>query len=986
MSPSSGSRNHRLAQQARGIQFIPFGDDPCQSAARAILSACRQELDEQVFDLSNVVVLTPHLIPAQSLRNALLEVATSLGKPTLLGPHLFSLSQWLLQHTANPLPVSQAYTRQFMLLEALNETNLQIAAQNPWGLCEELIKLFDELTLNHVQLPDTQASFTQQLAQSYGIKKLQLRHLQQETELVYQLWQAWYRQHEQEQQLDVQQAYLQCMTESLQQANPITQFYCIGFHQLRTSEWQWLTQFYQQNKVAILFHGSEQMLRKDSPALDEFCRTSTTHPTPEQQPSSPYAKFINLVYQQPGPIMQTRIALAQTDLPTNPLAGRIQVLAASSAEHEALSIDLQIRDWLAAGCNQIGIVTEDRRLARRLRALLERSGIILRDLAGWALSTTSAAAVVERWLECVEEDFDIRALIDLLKSPFAFQDFPRDTYLNSIYRFEHDVVLQQGITRGLQQYEAQISRCAQRQVAWPVDCTATIDAVFQRLRMGAATLQPLTDGREHPLQSFVQALQQSMHDLGLTQPLGLDSAGRCLLEELTTLSEQLGERNLRLNWRTFRQWFGQIIEQANFRPSLEPSPVTLYSLEQSQLLHFDALILGSMDQAHLPGHPSPSIFFNNQVRKELGLGTHEQAQARRFYHFRRLLEAAPNLLITYCKELDGNPNLPSPWLDVLERFHELCYQQTLHASELGDWAQQLCAQVCVVDTEDLPSPQPFPRSSAADQLIPTSITVSDHQSLIDCPYQFFVARCLALQPLEELRLLLKKADFGDRVHQCLEAFHSEVKAHPAPFRLPFTAQNRTAAIAHLTDLSEFVFRRDLQNNIAHRSWLHRWLTIIPSYITWQIQQAKTYQLASTEQKVDKPLSPHLTLRGRLDRIDRSRSGVCVIDYKTGSTLPRKEDVLNGEKVQLSSYALLMDQENVEQVTYLSLNKDQAKIKGSLTAQDLQALTPNLALRLSEIHQAITEGVALPAWGDAATCRFCRFDGICRQQAWQEDQN
>ena len=107
---------------------------------------------------------------------------------------------------------------------------------------------------------------------------------------------------------------------------------------------------------------------------------------------------------------------------------------------------------LAAGRPQpVAIVTEDRRLARRVRAMLEASGIQLDDPAGWALSTTSAAAIVERWLETVEEDFACGPMLDVLKSPF-YEWRTRDQHLALVLRLEQDIILHENIARGLDRY------------------------------------------------------------------------------------------------------------------------------------------------------------------------------------------------------------------------------------------------------------------------------------------------------------------------------------------------------------------------------------------------------------------------------------------------------------------------------------------------------------------------------------------------------
>jgi ATP-dependent helicase/nuclease subunit B len=74
------------------------------------------------------------------------------------------------------------------------------------------------------------------------------------------------------------------------------------------------------------------------------------------------------------------------------------------------------------GKKQIAIIPQDRMVARRVRALLERADIAVSDETGWKLSTTRAAAVLAAWLELVASNAQTIALLDFLKSPFLFPD------------------------------------------------------------------------------------------------------------------------------------------------------------------------------------------------------------------------------------------------------------------------------------------------------------------------------------------------------------------------------------------------------------------------------------------------------------------------------------------------------------------------------------------------------------------------------------
>ena len=93
------------------------------------------------------------------------------------------------------------------------------------------------------------------------------------------------------------------------------------------------------------------------------------------------------------------------------------------------------------------MVTTDRKLVRRLRAILEHANVNVNDDAGWALATTSAAVVVEWWLLLIEEQYPSKQFIALANSPFfpksdpelhhqAINYFEKRLFLNLIYIME----------------------------------------------------------------------------------------------------------------------------------------------------------------------------------------------------------------------------------------------------------------------------------------------------------------------------------------------------------------------------------------------------------------------------------------------------------------------------------------------------------------------------------------------------------------------
>ena len=283
----------------------------------------------------------------------------------------------------------------------------------------------------------------------------------------------------------------------------------------------------------------------------------------------------------------------------------------------------------------------------------------------------------------------------------------------------------------------------------------------------------------------------------------------------------------------------------------------------------------------------------------------------------------------------------------------------------------------------LPAPQPqgYPRPTLPATLLPERLSVSAHRHLIDCPYKFFAACGLQLKPREEIKEAFEKAEYGQLVHRVLELFHQGGDGYPGPFPEALTTANQQAAITLLEQISDSIFSRELEDNFEHRAWLRRWRVLIPDYITWQIKHQANWHFSTAEQQASLELPGDRTLHGRLDRIDTGKEGADILDYKTGRA-PKQEAVESGEDVQLSSYALLSTTLPAR-VEYLQVD-GKVRSGASLEGAALATLAGGVKQRLIAVLDAIEAGAALPAWGDADSCRWCEMDGLCRQQAWLDD--
>jgi len=979
------------------LYLTSFTDTPLDVVTKKIIEQQKENLPQ----LTDTIVFIAQTNMAAELRDKLLKAAQQHNIHALLGPQIISMQQWLQSFQPSNIKVVNNTTQELILVDALLENKSIFESANPWTYAYSLLQLFHELTTNKIQLPENEDDFIKQVSLAYGIEEdgaENIKALNREAHFVFTLWHAWHKQLDAYGVVDTQAALLLCMHNAQKELEnkPPLHFYLLGYDRLTLAEYQWLEQLSQQHTVHYFMQGQQQE------TLDSKQYHPDTHISNCIKQFPPYTliennklkkscrlDFLNAIYNIHSAPLIERVKKYR-GIESNPLIG-IHVFSANDAEQEARAIDIQLRRWLLEGKTKLAIVTENRRLARRVRALLERSGVHLQDTAGWALSTTRAATVVERWLECIEQDFDYLALLDLLKSSFIFPEYERDTFNYAIYRLEQDIMRRENISSHLEYYQKAIAERLERLPDWfkHNEDANILNSILSKIEIAAEPLLELSQQKNFTPPQFIQTIIGSFKVLGLDNSLAEDAAGIKIINLLETLLIDSELVQLTFNWVEARAWLALQLERSRFMPPASSTQVQLIGLSQSTQQKFDGLIIAAVEDEFLPGSSSISTFFNDRVKHELGLSTSLQEKDERFYHFMRLLNSSDNILLSYRNQGDSGEEIkPSAWLALLEQFNHLAFN-----TDLKD-----CKLEALVNAPEntfthsakhiaIESQQPMP--SIPENLIPTKISASQYQELMNCPYLFYAARCLKLETTDEIRLALSKADYGERIHKCLEAFHQSVDGLPNYFKADVTEKNRDAASECLNSIIKHVFSSDLNENHEHQAWYLQAKKIVPHYIDWQIKHNQNWHTYKFEEHIIKELEINntnkpLKLSGRLDRIDRDDNGLNVIDYKTG-TISSNKEVEAGEQVQLPFYHTLLEDEelNVTQVEYLEVKSDTVKTRAKLSGDKLEAIAKESTDRLKEIFNQLHTETGLPAWGDEKTCGRCNMQGLCRKQMWQD---
>jgi ATP-dependent helicase/nuclease subunit B len=563
--------------------------------------------------------------------------------------------------------------------------------------------------------------------------------------------------------------------------------------------------------------------------------------------------------------------------------------------------------------------------------------VLVADETGWTLSTTAAAAVVDRWLECVASDFPHVELLDLLKSPFMLGE--PAARQDQVLAFEL-ALRRHCVSQGM----ADMWRLAQREFgALPAWLAALSDA-----RQGFGQ-------RRAPLAVWLARLMESLTHLDAIAPLTADAAGASVLATLESLRRDLADDGEKYGFGEWRRWLNLALESESFIDASVASPIVLTSLPAARGRVFDAVALIGADARHLPAHPAPGLF-SQATRAQLGLPTAAIEADAATRDLMQLLAQGPALL-SWRAWNDDAPNPASPLVLRL---------QTLHLAAWGSPLPEQASGEPPTQPSPLPgaSVQPAPVVSATQ--LPRRYSPTTYQTLLDCPYRFFVKSVLAIKELDEADDALDKSDYGNALHHILKTFHDSA---PPP--------ERDAALARLNEISAAEFAALPAWTAA--AWRTRWETIQPAYIdAWLEWVAQGWHYQSGEAAFETPFNVtglgDITLHGRVDRVDARGEARTVIDYKTGAASGLKKKLKDpAEAIQLPFYAWLAE----AAAAYLPINE----VPVAPLELDGETDVDAISRRLPELLEAIAAGAPLPASGIDAACQYCEARGLCRKGMW-----
>lgn len=727
------------------------------------------------------------------------------------------------------------------------------------------------------------------------------------------------------------------------------------------------------------------------------------------------------------PPLRDRLAALQTGPGPSPLlapTGPVAMVPCGDPEAESRLVAHRVVEILSrpdGGSRRIAVAVPDPQLAARITAQLRAAGIDSDNTHGRPLSSLPAGLLVRFILRAALTDLRPEPLLEVLTHPYVQLTVGEGSHeiwtlrLERMFRRNRGP---QGGLAGLHRRAAERDQAAlnifRRQDPGMELFVTAVAAAFE-------PLLPFGSGKPRPWNELLAALEKTWAALAADQPLAENlerpdtTAVARLLADLQADADRLPPVGL----ADFAADLGRLLAGANVPAHRARNlPVLVTGLVEARLEAFDHLIVAGLRDGVFPARPTRPLLLGGAMRARLGLPGWQDSLGRDAELFLRLLHNAPEVLLTWSTEDEGQPTLRSGFVARLELVLRPAYGPQ---DPVPLWRREAVPWVEIDRQEEaFRNENPAPPAAAGSRPL-TRLSWSALRTWRDCPYRYYLERGLALYKEEEVQEEFGRLEYGSLVHEVLAAWLD-------PDGAGYTAlaqADRTAAAAALEAEAARVFAPGARELPQRRLWQDTFSRSFGPLVAQELDRFKHWRPVALEKQFAMPLTDlvgwiegeadrqgvepalpamgerqgDILLRGTIDRIDRALDGdqtLAVIDYKTGKP-PSARKVQELEEMQVLLYAAAVEagaladvRGRVDEGFYYGVAEDnpgrphKPHLDGT-NATGRTLLLDGAASLVDLAYRAADPAGSFPLIpremnGEGATrlpCDYCDFRGLCR---------
>lgn len=630
----------------------------------------------------------------------------------------------------------------------------------------------------------------------------------------------------------------------------------------------------------------------------------------------------------------------------------LSLIEAANAAEEAVVVALVLREALEEPDRTAALITPDRNLARRVAAELARWEISIDDSAGRPLANTPPGTFLSLLAEAARKEFAPVALLSLIKHPLAAGGMETSAFRRRARDLDRLVLRGPRPDPGLigiaKAIEAAGKKTHGREVrdtlvvleTWFAGLMSILEPFATAIHPESAELSKITGLHIRTAEALA-----ATHDESGAKRLWHGEAGEAasrLMYALAEGSEQLPA----MNPASYPALFRMFAEEVAVRPPFGSHPrLAILGPLEARLMHFDTVVLGSLNEGTWPASPPIDPWLSRPMRKSLGFELPERRIGLAAHDF-ATLAASPHTILTRSLRSEGSPTVASRWIERLKQLtHGLGISHLLTSSRTYS---SFAMRIDVPDGMPTPEARPSPRPPV--RLRPRSLSVTEIEPWLRDPYEIYAKRILKLRALDPLDAIIGPLERGSAVHLILERF---VRDNPGPVTEDSLRQLLATADAVFAEMA-----------IPH-AVLSIWRPKFERAAAWfvQLERARRSSIERTHLEALGHIvmaGPHgpFELRARADRIDVLKDGrAAIIDYKTGKP-PTPKQVKLFLAPQLPLEAAILAHGGFPDIGSVTASElAYIRIGGGSVPGEYRSLTPDVGELIRESEKRLAVRIA-----------------------------
>ncbi len=319
------------------------------------------------------------------------------------------------------------------------------------------------------------------------------------------------------------------------------------------------------------------------------------------------------------------------------------------------------------------------------------------------------------------------------------------------------------------------------------------------------------------------------------------------------------------------------------------SGLQVMGMLETRCLDFKNLILFSANEGNLPNTGNSHSFIPYHLRKGYGIPTYEERDAMYAYYFYNLIQRAENIVLVYNSVNDGSNSA-----EMSRYLFQLRYESavkpefySLTFDFKGNEQQAISIEASRQHQELLL------KKYSEKNLSPSAIN-----TYLDCKLKFYFKYIAGLKEQDEMKEEVDPVLFGNLFHYAVELIYK-------PFRdQEITVENIDAILLNKPKIEEIVFLSfaekyyNLKPEQAKKLKLNGHNLLVAGHIQYYLTQLLKNDKKFTPLRILELEAEHsgvfmiqtenqqheIRVGGIIDRLDQTRDGVRIIDYKTGRGL------------------------------------------------------------------------------------------------------